>query len=273
MYVIEYTPTVRGRHKLEITANDLPVPGSPFPIIAKIPPHQFSKPQKVIDSFKDPIDIAINSVGEVIVAEQGGGIALIHKSGRIMHSSIDGEQQSGSLKLEGIAVDYEDNIYVTDNQGGNLYKLNKYCQQIKKVGRDCEGLEDFDPWGVTVFQEQVIVTQSIRPLLSFTRDLELVKKIDFKGDGLGITHDLDMNIYVCSNSSIEVLNSQSEALYSFGNKDPKRLSNPRSVCVDGEYVYVSEWDDNHYVSVFSKRGEYVTSFGNSSTEHQFAYPS
>ena len=272
MYEIEYTPTVRGRHKLEITINDLPVPGSPFPIIAKIPPHQFCKPQKVIDSFKDPIDIAINSVGEVIIAEQGGGIAVIHKSGRIIHSSIDGEQ-SGSLKLEGIAVDSEDNIYVTDNHGGNLFKLNKYCQQIKKVGRDCEGLEDFDPWGVTVFQEQVIITQSTRPLLCFTRDLELVQKISFNGDGLGITHDLDMHIYVCSNGCIEVLNSQGEALYSFGNKDSKRLSNPRSVCVDGEYVYVSEWDDNHCVSVFSKEGEFVTSFGNLSTEHQFAYPS
>ena len=274
MYEIECVPTLRGRHKLEITINGILVPGSPFPVIAKIPPHQFCKPQKIIDSFKDPIDIAINSAGEVIVAEQGGCIAVIHKSGRIMHSSIDRDRkQSGCLKLEGIAVDYEDNVYVTDNRYGSLFKLDKYCQQIKKVGRDCKGLEDFDPWGVTVLQEQVIVTQSTRPLLSFTRDLELVKKINFNGNGLGITHDLDKHIYVCSDSCIQVLNSQGEALYSLGNKDSKRLSKPRSVCVDGEYVYVSEWEDNHCVSVFSKGGNFITSFGNSNTEHQFAYPS
>ena len=257
--------------KVEITINGILVPGSPFPVIAKIPSHQFCKPQKIIDRFKDPIDIAINSVGEVIVAEQGGRIAVIHKSGRIMHSSIDRDrEQGGCLKLEGIAVDYEDNVYVTDNRCGSLFKLNKYCQQIKKVGRDCKGLEDFDPWGVTVLQEQMIVTQSTRPLLNFTRDLQ---KINFNGNGLGITHDLDKHIYVCSDSCIQVLNSQGEALYSLGNKDSKRLSKPRSVCVDGEYVYVSEWEDNHCVSVFSKGGNFITSFGNSNTEHQFAYPS
>ena len=276
MYEIECTPSVRGRHKLEITVNDLPLPGSPYPVIAKIPPHQFCKPQKVIDSLMDPIDVAINSVGEVIVAEQVGRITVIHKSGRKMHTLIDPQVLLDSLKLEGIAVDHEDNIYVTDNRGGSLFKFNKYCQKIKEIGRDCANLEDFDPWGVTVFQEQVLVTQSTKPLLSFTRDLELVKKIGFNGNALGITHDPDGKIYLCnvSDSCIQVLNSHGEVLYSFGDKDSDKLNNPRSVCVDGEHVYVSEWDDNHCVSVFNKAGKFLTSFGHlRNTEHQFAYPS
>ena len=48
VYQIEYVPKVQGRHKLEVTADGLPVLGSPFPVFVKIPPTQLGKPVKVI---------------------------------------------------------------------------------------------------------------------------------------------------------------------------------------------------------------------------------
>ena len=74
VYQIEYVPKVRGRHKLEITANGLPVPGSPFPVFVKIPPTQLGKPVKIIGGVKGPIHVAINSVGELLVAEEDGDV-------------------------------------------------------------------------------------------------------------------------------------------------------------------------------------------------------
>ena len=72
MYEIKYVPKVRGRHKLEITANGLPVPGSPYPMFVKILPTQFGKPVKIIEGVNEPIDMAINSAGELLVAECDG---------------------------------------------------------------------------------------------------------------------------------------------------------------------------------------------------------
>ena len=275
LFDVEYTPQVRGRHKLEITANGLPVRGSPFSVVAKIPTVQYCNPVKVITGLTRPVAIAVNSMGEVLVAEQQSGIVTINKSGRKMHTNTE-KFKHGSIKLEGVAVDGDDNVYVTDNQSGCLFKFNKFCQQLKVFDRSC-GVQDFDPWGVSVFQEQVIVTQSTKPLLSFTRSLELVKKINFDGNGLGITHDLNGYMYVCdiSGSCIKVLNSRGEFLYSFGDKESgELLSHPRSVCVDGGQVYVSEWDENHCVSIFTKHGKFLTSFGNNEySESWFNYPS
>ena len=66
-----------------------------------------------------------------------------------------------------------------------------------------------------------------------------MKKINFNGDGVGITHDLNGHMYVCdiSGSCIRVLNSRGEFLYSFGDKGSgELLSHPRSVCIDGGQV-------------------------------------
>ena len=113
VYEVEYVPRVRGQHKLEITANGLPVPGSPFPVFVKIPPTQLGKPVKIIEGVKEPIDIAINSAGELLVAEEEGDVIVIDKRGKKVQSIIQ-QVQYGFKKLCSIAVDQDDNIYLTD---------------------------------------------------------------------------------------------------------------------------------------------------------------
>ena len=68
-YDISYTPSVRGRHELSISAYGQPVPGSPFTMTVYISPAQLDKPVKVWGGATRPCDITINSVGEIIVAE------------------------------------------------------------------------------------------------------------------------------------------------------------------------------------------------------------
>ena len=82
VYQIEYVPKVRDRHKLEITANGLPVPGSPFPVFVKIPPTQLGKPVKVIRGVPRPINFAINSAWELLVDKEGGDVIVIDKRGK-----------------------------------------------------------------------------------------------------------------------------------------------------------------------------------------------
>ena len=108
VYQIEYVPKVRDRHKLEITANGLPVPGSPFPVFVKIPPTQLGKPVKVIQGVPRPINFAINSAWELLVDKEGGDVIIIDKRGKKVPSIW--KVQYRFKQLHSIIVDKDNNI-------------------------------------------------------------------------------------------------------------------------------------------------------------------
>ena len=81
-YLIQYTPTIRGRHELVLTVNGQEVAGSPFPVFVSIPPTQLDKPVRVIGGLNSPRFVAINSEGEIIVTEGGGDVTVFDKEGK-----------------------------------------------------------------------------------------------------------------------------------------------------------------------------------------------
>lgn len=60
-------------------------------------------------------------------------------------------------------------------------------------------------------------------------------------------------------------------LYSFSEKGSSshKLDRPHSICVAGKFIYVTEWGGASGVSVFTKKGKYITSFG----KGEFMFPS
>ena len=125
VYNIEYTPHVRGRHNLEVSVNDRLVKGSPFQVVVSVPPTQLGKPFKVIGGVKQLIDIAVNSVGELFIAENRGGIIVLDKSGKKIRSI---EQSRYCFKRpEGIAVDKNDDIYLVDHDNMSIFKFDSKC--------------------------------------------------------------------------------------------------------------------------------------------------
>ena len=272
--MIEYVPKVRGRHKLEITANGLPVPGNLYPVFVKISPTQLGKPVKVISGVKQPVAIAINSAGEVLVAEQHGDVVIIDKSGKKLHSIA--KPQHHFKGLYGIAVDKDDAIYLLDKGNGKLFKFDQNHELVKVVTGEGQGLGQFYPWGITFCGDQVIVGSRCPPYLYiFHTNLELDRKIDLKrvgvSDIIGIAGDEHMNLYICelSNNSVHVLSlkGQGELLNSF------QLDYPHSIHVSGGLVYVSSWRI-HKIFVFTIQGKLVASFGHQGRkEGQFVLPS
>ena len=250
-YEIEYTPCVRGRHQLEVTVNGLPVAGSPFPVLVKIPPTQLGKPIKSFNGLQGA-GIAVNSKDELVFAEFGGDILILDRTGKPLRSI--NKSQHRFKELRGVAVDDNDNIYVTDRSSKCVFKFDKNGTQIKVVK---PAVKNPDLWGIPVSGEQVIVVDADNhQLLSFTRDLEFVKKINFHSDHpFGVACDEEGKMYVCDYNQhrVEVQSAQGELLYSFGDKDSTshKLSDPHSICVDSEFVYVSEWRIKHCVSVFT----------------------
>ena len=278
VYEIEYVPKVRGRHKLEVTANGLPVPGSPCPVLVKISPTQLGKPVKVIGGVNRPTDIAINSAGEVLVVEEYGDVIVLDKSGKKLRSIA--KSQYHFKILHSIAVDKDDNIYLIDQGSSKLFKFNQNHELVKVIGQG-QGLEQFNPWGISVCGEQVIVGSCNPPhLYIFGTNLELDRKIDLKRAGIedvmGIASDEHMNLYICDYryGGVHVLSlkGQGELLYSFGKE---QLCYPFSICISGGLVYVSVWSvTGSQVFVFSKEGKLMTSFGRLGHEEgQFINPS
>ena len=245
-------------------------------MFVNISPTQLGKPVKIISGVKKPIDIAINSAGEVLVAEEYGDVVVLEKSGKKLHSIA--KSQHHFKELYGIVVDKDDAIYLLDQGSRKLLKFNQNHELVKVVTGEGQGLDQFSSWGITFCGDRVIIG-SCRPpyLYIFHTNLELDRKIDLErvgvSDIMGIAGDEHMNLYICdySNNSVHVLSlkGQGELLNSFGKK---YVQLPYSVSISGQLVYVGTWTNK--IFVFSKQGKFVTSFGSSgSKEGQFSLPS
>ena len=64
---------------------------------------------------------------------------------------------------------------------------------------------------------------------------------------------------------MQVFNGQEEVSFSFSSKGNRYLIGPCSVCVAYDFVYVVEnpFCKDPNVSIFTKQGDFVTSFGES----------
>ena len=257
IYEIRCTPSVRGRHQLEVTVNDLPVAGSPLSVFVKIPPTQLGKPLRTYPGLEG-YSVAFNSYSDLVFAECGGDIVVLDKAGNQLHRIM--KSQHGFQSLFGVAVDDDDNIYVTDSQNGNVFKFDQHGTKVKSVKAAEDSLA-----GIAVSGDQVIIADVRNcQLLSFTRDLYLTRVIDCNsGKPIGVACDQDGSMYVCNSDCIQVFDTHGVFQYSFSDKGnaSRKLDTPHSICVTGDLVYVTEWGRNHSVSAFAKDGKFIASFG------------
>ena len=262
-YDISYTPSVHGRHELSISAYGQPVPGSPFTMTVYISPAQLDKPVKVWGGVTKPITIAINSVGEIIVAEYKGDIVVFDKEGkrlrRIEHSQhqIDG--------LENVAVDNEDNIYFTGSSNNKIGKFNRNCDklQVHEVQQvNGPGYND-----IAVVGDEVMITECYNEgqIMVYDKELNYVREITGRSKTkLRCLHpDCHGNLYITDfDNTIQVLSKTGDFMRSFSrdHNGVLKMKLPEMVYVCGQYVYVADWNLRKTV-VFTTEGNYVTTFG------------
>ena len=254
-YHIQYTPTLRGRHQLIVSVNGQEVAGSPFPVFVSIPPTQLGKPVRVIDIIdeKKPWDIAVNSVGEMIVVGSDR-IYVFDKEGTWLKTIND---YGGIRLLNGVAIDSTDCVYVTDHDN-KIMKLSKDMKQMKTHSSE----QPSNLIGISVVGDEVMVCDYKNACIHVCNtELDHVRQIGNLDGIRGISSDEHSNLYVSerNNSSIKVFSNGGEFLRSF-EKGVNILNEPCGVCVAGQYVYVANWK-NHNVSVFTTEGAYVTLFG------------
>ena len=261
-YRIQYTPTVRGRHKLIVTVNRQEVAGSPFPVFVSIHPTQLGKPVQVITEIEDPCDVDVTPAGNIIVMTESKKVAMFDRNGKELKGS-----QFYYGDPYGVAIDSTDgSMYITSDS--HIVKLSPDFKHEKVVNTSGSGYR-----GVKVVGDEVMVCNDADDeecIMVYTKELKYLRKIGSHGDGpgqfgsiWGVSSDEHGNLYVSDyvKSCVHVF-SNGEFLHSFGcgEDGEKVLKNPYGVCVARQYVYVVDYVED-YVSVFTTKGEHVTAFG------------
>ena len=273
-YRIQYTPTVRGRHELIVAVNGHEVAGSPFPVFVSIHPTQLGKPVQVITEMRFGCNVDVTPAGNIIIAESFK-VSIFDKNGKKLKELDELEElegyewsaESDCIDPSGVAIDSTDgSMYFTSDS--RVFKLSPDFKMEQVVDTS-----DGDYESVRVVGDEVIACNDIddeKCIDVYTKELKFVRKIGSYGDGpgqirsiWGVSSDEHGNLYVSDyvKSCVHVF-SNGEFLHSFGcgEDGEKVLNGPYGVCVAGQYVYVAD-HKKHCVSVFTTKGEHVTTFG------------
>ena len=210
---------------------------------------------------------------EVIVSDHTRDVVIMNKQGERLRNIS--KTQHGFKYVCGVAVDKDDNIYVSDYNNHCVYKFNKNGELLERVGKKGRGPGEFyfdSPEGVAVAGDGVFVCDRYNHRVQvLTRELQSVKQFGSLGSGDGqfngpesIAVDSEGMLYVSDfgNDRVQVFTRNGQFVYSFGRKGSGQgeLNGPIGVCVDAGYVYVAD-HSNHRVSVFTIDGQFITSCG------------
>ena len=258
-YGISYTP---GRHELSISAYGQPVPGSPFTLTVYISPAQLNEPDKVWNGVTKPFNIAVNSLGEVVVAEYDVGIVVFSTEGKKLRSIEFSHHQIDKLRC--VAIDKKDNIYFIGETSNKLGKSDRTCDELQV--HEIQQVKGPGYLDVAVVGDEVMVTECYNEgqIMVYDRELNYVRHIKGRSmTTLRYLHlDSDENLYISAGDSIQILCKTGHFLHSF-NRDHngiQQLNTPFIVHVSGQYVYVADGKLKKTV-VFTVEGNYVTTFG------------
>ena len=260
-YSIQYTPTVRGQHKLTVLVNGHHAAGSPFPVYLSIHPTQLGKPVKIWSGLTRPCGITANSKGEIFVSLRDGTTNIVKYDAE--GKRVDLVEKSGLVCPRCIACDDEDNIYCVDEQSnkiltcdGNGAKLKIHEVKLEKNIRGRSALAITD-------QKLFIAENGLFGVIKvYNKQLQYLLTIEHSNmDAIDISVDIHQNLYVSDykNSCVHVFTKDGVHLRSISH-DKEELKRPWGLCVHGQYVYVTDIR-SHCVFVFTTDGEYVTSFG------------
>ena len=269
-YEISYQPTSRGRHQLHIKVKGEHIKGSPFNVTV-VERHR-PLPRKFINGLKEPLAVAVNQRGEILVTERyGRGISIFSPTGEKLQSF--GSKGSGPDQFHGIEVDDDGNILVTD--WGNLLKFSSELNFITSAGSNGgDRLQPMAAYGVAIspITKNIAISdwenhhvQILNPDLTFN------SSIGSQGNGSGqfnlpydVAFDSAGNIYVADsrNSRIQVFTPEGKFLRQFGKQGTQwgdvELDYPTGLSIDSEdTVYVVDYN-SYCVSVFTHEGIFLT---------------
>ena len=278
-YKISYQPTIKGRHQLHIKLEGQHVRGSPSSVAVKSPVEKLGAPILTLGGVREPMGVAINQRGEVVVVTEWDGhcVSVMSPNGEKLRSfGTRGSHQGQFMFPYGVAVDDEGNILVTDRDNYRVQKFTVEGQFLAAVGTKGSGPLQFNPPTDIAFNTRnnkvYVADNENHRVQVLNSDLTFSSTFGKQGSGKGqfrfpysIACNSTGKVYVADtgNYRIQIFTAEGKFLRMFGRRGQGRgeLNWPYYVAVDTSgVVYVSELG-NHRVSVFTSEGQFVTSFG------------
>ena len=236
-------------------------------MFVKKPPIRLSKPVREIEKKTNSLFLAVTSTEKLVIANYHKDVVVLNKRGERLRSIT--KSKHGFENICGVAVDNDENVYISDSGHHCIFKFNKRGKLQKKFGKEGSGPGEFYfPRGLAVADGRVFVCDRYNYRIQvLTTELELVTQLTGSVESIdgslkqpeGIAVGTDGLLYISEfgNHRIQVFSRDGQFVNSFGKQE---LSCAEGVCVSDGYVYVA---DHHksLVFVFTKNGEFVTSFG------------
>lgn len=184
-----------------------------------------------------------------------------------------GDAEGQLIWPAGVALDADDNVYVTDEWMNRVCVFTSEGEFVRSWGKAGNGEAEFDhPSGIAMASDgTLLVVDSLNHRVQrMTADGEFVSAFGSYGSGegqldspWGIATDKEGFVYVADhkNHRAQKFTSDGEYVMSFGSfGDGKgQLTRPSDVAVDPDGdVYVCDWA-NDRVQVFAPNGRYLTS--------------
>ena len=188
-------------------------------------------------------------------------------------------------RLDGIAVNTEGKIVVTDFKGDCAYVFSQEGNCLRKIGNQGSNSGQFNhPAGVSFLNDNEILIADPNNHRMQHINIQTGTVVKSLGKLGGEKGELSGPVDVClddegrivltewSNQRIHVLSKEGETISIFGDSGPEKLNRPSS-CISFQNMFLVSDANNHCVKVFNQSGTFLYKFGtNGNQDGQFNLP-
>jgi DNA-binding beta-propeller fold protein YncE len=224
-----------------------------------------------------PYSIAIDSKGRAIVTDPGASGFHIFDFAQRKYKFIERKEKTRDAMTtpQCVAVDAQDNIYVTDSDSGKIFVFEPSGKYVRAIG-SLKGGEGYfkRPTGIAVdsAEQRIYVTDTLRDEI-FILDMQgnILQTFGKTGEGGGefnLPTELKLNgpdllVVDAMNFRIQVFDRSGKFQFAIGKigDETGSLFRPKAVSVDSEgdiYVVDAQWG---VVQVFNRKGQLLYYFG------------
>jgi DNA-binding beta-propeller fold protein YncE len=252
---------------------------SPNLELYKLLVQRLGTPLLTLEHLKGPCGVAVNRVGEIMVAEGcGDQVTVFSQSGKKLRSFGSCGTGDGEFTCPcELAVDADGNVLVVDGSNRRIQKFTSEGKFLACVGSSGYGVLQFsEPDGLAVNPVNgciYVVDNNVHRIQILNPDLTFHNMFGKEGCGQGYLHypwgitcSCAGEVYVTDsgNCCVQVFSPDGHFLREFGKKGggdgELRWPTGISVSRDGGVVYVSDYG-NYRVCVFSSGGQFLKSIG------------
>jgi DNA-binding beta-propeller fold protein YncE len=226
-----------------------------------------------------PYSIATDSHGRIIVTDPGAAGVHIFDFTQHKYKFIQRQGKVAMLVPQGVAVDAQDNIYITDSEAGVIFVFEPSGKFLRALG-SLKGGEGYfkRPTGIAVDSatQRIYVTDTLRDEV-FVLDMQgnVLQTIGKSGQAEGefnLPTELRLDgprlaVVDAMNFRVQVFDRSGAFQYSIGKigDSPGAMFRPKGIGIDSEgdlYVVDALWG---MVQVFNRQGQLLYYFGSPGT--------